>query len=128
MRCSHCGECCKETEMLLSNADVKLLEKNRNDPVEFSFLTKDGFTRLRNVKGFCFFFDVAKRRCKAYELRPLGCRIYPIIYSEDEGVIVDWICPMRNTVSKEEIRVKNKKLLKLLKAIDEEARKRKQFK
>jgi len=112
--------------MLLSNADVKLLEKTGYKCNEFSFVNKDSFRQLRNVNGFCFFYDTAKKRCRAYRLRPLGCRIYPIIYSEDEGAITDWICPMKDTVSAQEIKTKSNKLMKLLQTIDAEAKMRRQ--
>jgi hypothetical protein len=53
----------------------------------------------------------------------LGCRIYPVIYSEEDGVIVDDLCPQAGTVSKKEIDSKTEKLRKLLRRIDGEAEK-----
>jgi hypothetical protein len=44
-----------------------------------------------------------------------------VIYSEDEGVIVDDICSMMGTVSAGEVNRKTRKLLRLLQAIDKEA-------
>jgi hypothetical protein len=44
-----------------------------------------------------------------------------VIYSEEEGVIVDHICPMMDTVSAGEVNRKTRKLLRLLQAIDKEA-------
>jgi hypothetical protein len=41
-----------------------------------------------------------------------------VIYSEEEGVIVDDLCPMMRTVSAAEVTRKTKKLMKLLQAID----------
>jgi hypothetical protein len=57
--------------------------------------------------------------------RPLGCRIYPVILSMEEGVIVDDLCPQAGTVSTKEIDFKREKLRKLLARIDDEAGKRK---
>jgi hypothetical protein len=43
-----------------------------------------------------------------------------VIYSEEEGIIVDELCPMKNTISKMELRTKGKKVMKLLQIIDSE--------
>ena len=59
-----------------------------------------------------------------YKYRPLGCRIYPIIFSEDEGIIVDDLCPMKDTVSKSEVKKKGMLLVRLLEKLDEEAESR----
>jgi len=34
---------------------------------------------------------------------PLGCRVYPVICSEQEGIVVDDLCPMKSTVSRIEL-------------------------
>ena len=73
---------------------------------------------LRNVGERCYFYDPEEKKCQVYEDRPLGCFIYPVIYSNDEGVIVDELCPMRQTISEQELRTKGKILDKLLKKID----------
>jgi len=121
MRCSHCGICCEKTEMLLSNADVERLEKAGYNRQKFMRYDKHGFARLRNRHGFCVFYDVVKCRCTIYEHRPLGCRIYPIIYSEQEGIVVDGLCPMKNTVSEIELKGKGKRVIELLQRMDNEA-------
>lgn len=54
----------------------------------------------------------------------MGCRIYPVIYSEEEAVIRDDLCPMRHTVSEREMTRKGKKVVELLARIDFEARNR----
>ena len=121
MRCSHCGKCCENTEMPLSKADIKRLEKagfRREDFVQYD---SRGYARLQNREGYCVFYDKKRRRCRVYKYRPLGCRIYPIIFSEDEGIIVDDLCPMKDTVSKSEMRRKGKMLVRLLEKLDEEA-------
>jgi hypothetical protein len=124
MFCFHCGKCCEETEMLLSEVDIELLEKAGHSRKGFARFDGLGFAQLQNCNGYCVFYVREKRRCKVYELRPLGCRIYPVIYSEEEGVVVDDLCPMNKTVSEAEIRRKGKKLCRLLKTIDAEAEKR----
>jgi Fe-S-cluster containining protein len=110
--------------MLLSEEDIRLLGKTRSDRDKFARFTKRGYVRLRNRRGCCVFYDSEKHRCKVYKHRPLGCRIYPVIYSEEEGAIVDGLCPERNTVSEREVEGKTAKLTKLLQRIDDEAEKR----
>ena len=121
MHCSHCGVCCEKTEMMLSNDDVERLEKVGYSKQKFIRYDRHGFARLRNSRGLCIFYNVEKRRCKIYGRRPSGCRIYPVIYSEKEGIVVDELCPMKDTISILELRTKGKKVMKLLQVIDSEA-------
>jgi Fe-S-cluster containining protein len=121
MHCSHCGVCCEKTEMMLSSADVERLEKMSHNRQEFMRCDGRGFVRLRNRHKVCVFYDVERHRCKVYRHRPLGCRIYPVIYSEQDGIVLDDLCPMRSTVSKVELRRKGKKVMELLQRIDTEA-------
>jgi Fe-S-cluster containining protein len=123
MRCSRCGICCEKTEMLLSTADIRLLEEAGHNSKKFVCFNRRGLAQLRNRRGYCVFYDAEKHFCSVHRYRPLGCRIYPVIYSEEEGVIVDDLCPMMNTVSAAEVKRKAKRLMKLLHAIDREAEK-----
>jgi len=61
-----------------------------------------------------------EKKCQVYKDRPLGCLLHPVVYSIDEGVIADEFCPMRRTVSKHELKMKGKILLKHLKEITSE--------
>jgi hypothetical protein len=121
MDCSRCGVCCEKTEMMLSSADVNRLEGMSYDRQKFVRQDRHGFVRLRNRRGFCVFYDVERCRCRIYKHKPLGCRVYPVIYSEREGIIVDDLCPMKSTVSKIELKMKGKKLIEFLQKIDAEA-------
>jgi Fe-S-cluster containining protein len=121
MHCSHCGLCCEKTEMLLSSADVERLERAGYDRQKFVRFDKHGYVRLKNRRGFCVFYNVEKCRCKIYKHRPLGCRIYPVIYSEQEGIVVDDLCPMKSTISESELKRKGKKVMELIQRIDREA-------
>jgi hypothetical protein len=113
--------CCEKTEMMLSNADVERLERLGYNIQKFVRRDRHGFVRLKNCHGSCVFYNVEKCRCRIYKHRPLGCRIYPIIYSEHEGIVVDDLCPMKNTVSETELKRKGKKVIELLQRIDNEA-------
>jgi Fe-S-cluster containining protein len=124
MHCSRCGVCCEKTEMLLSKADINNLEKLGYHKGNFVLHNRHGLSRLRNRNGHCVFFDIKRHYCKVYRHRPLGCRLYPIIYSEEEGIIVDDLCPTKNTVTHRELERKGRKLIVLLQEIDSEAKKR----
>lgn len=125
MRCSHCGICCEETQMLLSEKDVRLLVRAGHSSERFVRCDRHGYAMLRNRGGHCVFYDVERRRCKTYKFRPLGCRVYPVVYSEENVAVVDELCPMGGTVSKVELRKKGDKVGELLRRIECEAASRK---
>ena len=77
-------------------------------------------TQLRNVDGWCCFYSLADNKCRIYGKRPLGCYLYPVVYLMNEGVVVDELCPMRQTISEQELRTKGKILDKLLKKLKNE--------
>lgn len=106
--------------MELSSEDIKRLEETGYRLDEFA-VVDDGVTRLRNVDKRCYFYNIGERKCRVYEKRPLGCYLYPIVYLVGEGVIVDKLCPMGETISKQELRIKGEILNKLLKDLDDES-------
>jgi Fe-S-cluster containining protein len=105
--------------MELSSEDIEWLERMGYRSKEFVVMD-DGLSRLRNINGYCYFYSRTNRRCKIYDARPLGCYIYPVVHLENEGAIVDELCPMGQTVSEQELKTKGKLLAKLLKKIDTE--------
>jgi Fe-S-cluster containining protein len=119
MRCFNCGKCCEKTEMELSRDDIKRLEEAGYRLEEFAVID-DSVIRLRNVGGFCYFYSLAEKKCRIYGKRPLGCYLYPVVYLMNEGAIVDELCPMGETISEQELRRKEKILIKLLKNVDNE--------
>jgi len=112
MRCTEiaCYECCKETEMQLSEEDIRrieLLGYSRND---FS-IEIDGVRVLRNVNGHCYFLKDG--RCSIYKHRPKGCRFYPVIYDvERNKAIVHDFCPLHKEVSPATIKKVEKELVR----------------
>ena len=110
--------------MLLSNEDIACLERKGYTSEFFSVCDSHGFVFLRNVQGCCVFYDAEKRRCRIRANRPSGCRVYPVILSEAEGIAVDDICPAKCAVTEEQKSKRGKKVLKLLERIHAEARKR----
>ena len=124
MPCLRCGVCCKETEMLLSTKDIKRLEKKGYNRDFFVRFDTEGYATLRNHQGYCVFYDQERRHCKVRSHRPAGCRIYPILYDENIGITVDTICPSSNLITEKQKAKKGEKVIKLLKTIDAEAKKR----
>lgn len=96
-KCYDCGKCCLETEMLLSKKDINLILERSSiyyRDIEFTKKTKEGNFQLKNMNGHCVFFDAVLKVCKIYEIRPQGCRFYPMIYEiNNEKCIIDKDCP-----------------------------------
>ena len=110
-RCTGCGNCCKETFICVTDADVRRLADGLKRPVEsfirfaregeFVFGKRHGwwikFARrqavmiLRWKNRRCIFLD-DEDRCTAYAYRPLVCRSHPFevtLTGEDTGGIED---------------------------------------
>ncbi len=102
--CLRCGLCCQETEMILLISDVRRLSSMGYRVSEFAVF--DGrYYRLRNVDGHCYFYEPVRGVCKVYKYRPLGCRIYPIIWVEGLGPVVDSECPLASELSTDELKL-----------------------
>ncbi|MBS7250985.1 MAG: YkgJ family cysteine cluster protein [Candidatus Freyarchaeota archaeon] len=115
MKCSRCGLCCHNTEMLLSSGDIARLEALGYNREDFMVTTVEGFHQLRNINGKCFFYNGG---CSVYSSRPEGCSYYPIVLNFDrKSCLVDKECPNHHTVTKREIREKCKKLKALYREI-----------
>ncbi len=125
MRCQRCGVCCTETEMPLSTEDITRLEKKGYRKKSFVRFDKAGYAKLRNRQGHCVFYNVENSRCIAYRDRPSGCRVYPVIYDEDKGIVADTLCTAHETVTEQEKRRRGKRVIALLEKIDCEAHNRK---
>ncbi len=80
-----------DTEMEISNQEVNNLVNLGYKKNEF-IIIKNGYMQLKNVNGYCYFYDTEKRLCKIYNNRPLGCRFYPIILNEKNKCIIDSHC------------------------------------
>jgi Fe-S-cluster containining protein len=110
--------------MLLSEKDIERLERKGYSRDFFVRFDSEGYAALRNQRGHCVFYDPEKRRCGVRASRPLGCRIYPVVYDEDKGIVVDTICPSRGSVDEKQKTNRGKKVLELLRTIDAEAERR----
>ncbi len=85
-----CCECCKDTEMPLTEADI--IRISGLGYVDFS-VEDDGDVLLRNIDRRCYFLDPVGN-CTIYENRPEGCGFYPFILGK-EGAVLDEDCPHR---------------------------------
>jgi Fe-S-cluster containining protein len=121
MRCSNCGLCCKDTEMLLSKQDISCLEQIGFRQNLFVNYTNEGYAQLKNRDGYCFFYNLKLRQCSVYTDRPAGCRVYPVIIDEEKGIVLDHICKSRSSITQSEKKIKGKRVIKLLEIIDSEA-------
>jgi hypothetical protein len=78
--------------MTLTGSDVARLEA-----AGFSGFTREdrnGDLELVNRNGWCVFLDGAS--CGVYDLRPDGCRLYPLVLDIGSGrVVLDEYCPHR---------------------------------
>ena len=95
-RCTGCGNCCKDPLLPLTDADVARIiartHERASDIVRFVNRHQidmdddpEAFVRLRQGKrvmvlghshGGCRYLD-SEDRCKIYQFRPLGCRVFP---------------------------------------------------
>lgn len=110
--------------MLLADEDIERLERKGYSKQFFTRFDGKGYATLRNQQGCCVFYDAENQRCKVYADRPLGCRIYPVMYDEEKGIVVDAICHAKDTVTEKQKAKRGKKVLKLLEKIDAEATER----
>ncbi|RLF16184.1 MAG: YkgJ family cysteine cluster protein [Thermoprotei archaeon] len=119
--CLRCGRCCLNTEMPLTEDDVRRLERLG---YRGFYELRDGLLRLKNVDGHCFFYDPKSRTCRVYPDRPEGCRVYPFIYVEGVGVTVDPECSAAYTATEEDVARAAPKVLRLLRKLGVLGRKR----
>lgn len=84
-----CSKCCYDTEMPLLESDVARLHAAGHSPGRFVERVEDAI-QLRNVDGHCVF--LVEGRCSVYDIRPEGCRLYPLVMIDGEPGLDDY-CP-----------------------------------
>ena len=123
----NCSKCCRETEMPLTKADIKLIENEGYDSELFTITLDDNSVRLANSPETraCVFLETnssdlhAPGICKVWDVRPEGCRIYPLVLDEDENSFLDDLCPHRDEFPTPPIGLQGR-LLVLAQTIDDE--------
>lgn len=89
-----CIKCCVETEMPLTETDIKRISGLGYKLEEFTVRDGKRF-KLKNKNGKCVF--LTENGCKIYNYRPEGCRLYPLIYDESiNKPVLDDYCPYKN--------------------------------
>ena len=99
--------------MPLSKEDIEHIIRSGFD-YSYFVVNRNGWLQLKNYDGRCVFND--GRECLIYENRPEGCKIYPLVYDEDENcAVLDEDCPHRDEfkISKTDHRMVSSLLTKL---------------
>ena len=83
-----CSHCCRGTEMPLTRKDIERISgSGKRD-----FYHHDTH-QLKNLQGRCFFLT-PEGDCTIYDIRPRGCRLYPLIISlPSRQPLLDEECP-----------------------------------
>ncbi len=93
-RRNECSFCCRGTEMPLTSDDIKRIESSGKR----DFYHKDS-RELKNRDGRCEFLD-EPGNCTIYNIRPWGCRLYPLIMAMPMmHPVFDEDCPHINEFS-----------------------------
>ena len=109
--CISCGKCCVETEMILSEQDIRLIldhSESYQKKDDFTFINHRGLYQLKNIDGYCVLFNNSSNKCEIYDLRPQGCRFYPLIYDTSKNkCILDQECPHPRTLYRDSTQIKS---------------------
>ncbi|OYT49019.1 MAG: zinc/iron-chelating domain-containing protein [Desulfurococcales archaeon ex4484_42] len=93
-----CGKCCYGTEMILTIDDLLTIASLGYDIRCFSVF-RNNFVRLRNINGHCVFLDTSTNKCRIYSSRPIGCKLYPLVYDPwSDNVVIDNLCPKSSSL------------------------------
>ena len=98
-----CSACCQETTMPVTEAEAKRLSRRTGMQLDSFTWENNGVLTLLNDEKTraCVFLltassDVsAEGVCSVYEVRPEGCRKYPIVLKPKDEAILDEGCPHR---------------------------------
>lgn len=120
--CAEVRVCCTETEMTLTRADVERIKVLGHSAKDYLVRVTAGFCELKNVDGYCYFYDRDSKKCQIYDARPEGCRWYPIIYNaRSRKCAADEDCPAADTVTRNEIRKVSQRVRTLVETLRREA-------
>lgn len=98
--CLRCEECCyfddEERGPLLFREEVeriKVLARSRGVEPRFREVKALGMYRWL-IRGFCPFYDREGRLCSIHSIKPLSCKMYPLLYNPINGeVVISRECP-----------------------------------
>ncbi|MHA1686019.1 MAG: YkgJ family cysteine cluster protein [Candidatus Heimdallarchaeaceae archaeon] len=114
----NCSKCCYETEMPLTQDDVARIVSLGYDIKDFA-RKLNGLFVLKNINGHCFFLK--NNKCSIYNFRPLGCKLYPLVYDVNNNTVkIDPDCPHNEEFNLYELEYAFDCLITLAKEIIEE--------
>ena len=82
LKCSRCTKCCQNTEMEITDEEILNLERMGFERNKF-IICNAQYQKLKNIDGYCYFFNRDTNECNIYETRPIGCIFYPIIFNDN---------------------------------------------
>lgn len=71
MNCLECGACCKVDLVVEVIRGLDQVPLDYMEPIIFD---GEEIWAMRKSKGVCLAYDLEKKRCKIYKLRPMVCR------------------------------------------------------
>lgn len=109
----NCHKCCNNTNMHLTKKDISRISQKLHT-ASFYLKNEEGWLQLMNKDGVCIFHD--GKECTIYDIRPLGCRLYPLVYNiDDQKVVYDSICPYQKSFPKTSEKIRQlKELINIL--------------
>jgi hypothetical protein len=105
--------------MSLTHQDIHRITTTGYQPSEF-IIYEEGEWRLANQQdhGACVFLK--DKKCQIYENRPIGCRIYPLVFNEARRqAVIDSLCPFSSEFEITDVDREN--LFALIKQLDKES-------
>ncbi|HPZ08956.1 MAG TPA: YkgJ family cysteine cluster protein [Candidatus Eremiobacteraeota bacterium] len=98
--CGRCLRCCSiEAGLGVYLMEYDCIEEYLNNPEAVQSF-KDYINRIKKERKFlyliCPFYDMRRRRCSIYIVRPMSCRLYPY-YSTKEDICFE-NCPLKSKV------------------------------
>jgi len=99
--CYHCIHCCffstpVDYPVVLGEevSRLKELASKRGILLNFMQVTSDFYLWI--IDGFCPFYDLRRRRCTIHELKPISCKMFPLLINIKTGEVsvssaCDWV-------------------------------------
>ena len=106
--CYNCrGFCCQLGGIVATKEEVEAIQ-DQGYPNHFTQLSDDVFGTTWRENGVCRYFT--ENKCSIYSLRPLGCRMFPVVQTMSGDIIVIE-CPLASQLPEDELMTRKKILL-----------------
>jgi Fe-S-cluster containining protein len=102
--------------MLLTQEDLERIESQGYKRRDFCINRKQagGFWQLRNVENRCYFL-LKEGKCSIYDIRPKGCKLYPLILILDtDDIVIDDDCREQKWFAKQIYNSEQEKSIRFL--------------